>query len=246
MAIFIGGKGEDILSWRSVAELVAGMRETLVGRMAMLPTAGNLELLRELSSRLAGELAAEEEFTAALERVLQALEEAGYADELPTLHSRFKGLVADYFHRTGSVLAIHAIANTFRDALLRKVLSLVERDLTREGSERPSASSCWLAYGSPGRMEQTLCDEHRFLLVHRGEDAASRTYFDTLSHRTMTILRACFPAAAHHWREAGEMFWTGTLSASARRTGSQARPSNGGTRPTAAACWRICGRWQEM
>ena len=149
----------DLMGIRNVSAIHRGTRSA--------DCTAELALLRELCNRLEGELAAEDEFGAALERVIQALQEAVYADELPTLHSRFKGLVADYFHRTGSVLAIHGIANVFRDALLRKALALVEQELAREGNDRPAAASCLLAYGSTGRLEQTLRPgEVRMMSVH--------------------------------------------------------------------------------
>ena len=188
MAIFPGAKGSDILAWRGISQLVAELRAKSSERMTGLLHDENISFLKGLDERLEAEISFEEEFSVEFMKALPALELARVEDEFAPLLHHLDQLAEQHFRKRGSVVALHTLCNTYRDALLRKALSWVEAGLAQEGKGKPPVTYCMLAGGSIGRSEQTFCVDPTFFLIHGDLSAAGSGYFETFSYRLLAFL----------------------------------------------------------
>jgi CBS domain-containing protein len=210
MAVFLGSKG-DILAWRGTSELVSGIKESLARQMAELSTEEDLALLQKLQELLAGELRYENEFSAAFDKTFEELNTVEYHDQLPELHARFNGLAADYFQRRGSVIALISLCNTYRDALVRKALDLVEIGMRRDDLGLPPAPFGLLAAGVAGREEQTLVVASDYFLVHGDRGTPASDYFRQFGYRVMAVLDSCGLLGSRRRKKPTDTLWHGSL-----------------------------------
>ena len=188
MAIFLGAGGSDILAWRGSGELVKGLQGLLAERMGYLLAGEGIELLRGVRERIEEELAYDECFNAGFAAALEELERTEDADVLSDLHDRFNRLAAGYFQQRGSVVALHSLCNSYRDALVRKALLLAEHGLALDGMGRPPAPYCWLAAESAGRLEQTFCTDHSYILIYGDTPDDDTGYFKEFVYRALASL----------------------------------------------------------
>jgi signal-transduction protein with cAMP-binding, CBS, and nucleotidyltransferase domain len=188
MAIFPGAKGGDILAWRGISRLVVELRAKSAEKMSGLLHDESISFLKGLDERLEAEIAFEEEFSVEFAKVLAALELARFEDEFAPLLHHFEQLAERHFRKRGSVVAYHALCNTYRDAMVRKALPWVEEWLAQEGQGRPPAPYCFLAAGSIGRLEQTFCVDPSYFLVHGDLPADRAGYFATFLYRVRAFL----------------------------------------------------------
>jgi CBS domain-containing protein len=99
------------------------------------------------------------------------------------------------------------------DALLRRIVRWAERDLGP--APVPWA---WIAFGSEGRMEQTLLTDQDNALVYADEGAAYRDWFQAFAERVNGDLEAAgFPRCAGGYMARN---WHGTLGEWGRRFAS--------------------------
>ncbi|HEY6871222.1 MAG TPA: putative nucleotidyltransferase substrate binding domain-containing protein [Geobacteraceae bacterium] len=187
MAMFPGAQGGDILAWRGISELVGEIRRRSAEQMSYLLADEGVALLKELKGRLEAEIAFEEEFAAGFSRAMAALDSARYEDELASLFPRFTRLAEEHFLRRGSVVALHALCTTWRDALLCRVVHLVEENLLLEGAGRAPAPFCWLASGSIGRGEPTFCVEPAHVLIYGDIPPGGTGWFDQFFSRALAL-----------------------------------------------------------
>jgi CBS domain-containing protein len=102
------------------------------------------------------------------------------------------------------VTVIAGFVGRLNDALLRRILSWAEADLG--AAPVPWA---WIAFGSEGRMEQTLLTDQDNALVFADEGAAHRPWFQALAERVNSDLQAAgFPPCAGGYMARQ---WSGTL-----------------------------------
>lgn len=188
MALLPGTKGGDILAWRGVAEIAGEIRSRCAERMSRLPYDDSADLLRGLRGRLEEEMAFEEGVAARFARALEALARARFEDEVAPLLPHFHHLAEEHFRKRESVVALHSLCNTWRDALVRRVLQRVEELLADEGMGRAPAPWCWLATGSAGRGEQTFCVDPSYLLVYGDTSDDGRGWFEQFAYRTLAFL----------------------------------------------------------
>jgi len=81
------------------------------------------------------------------------------------------------------------IIERLNDALLGRILRMAESDLGT-----PPTPYAWLAFGSEGRMEQTLLTDQDNALVYGEDSPAARAYFARFAERAITDLQAAgFP-----------------------------------------------------
>jgi CBS domain-containing protein len=59
--------------------------------------------------------------------------------------------------RSGSIKPMVALIAELNDRVTRQFIRVIEREMATEGFGPPPAPYCWLAMGSEGRQEQTLC-----------------------------------------------------------------------------------------
>ncbi|AJE04293.1 putative nucleotidyltransferase substrate binding domain-containing protein [Geobacter pickeringii] len=161
MPIFLGARGEDVLSRQGTADFLARLRRDLHGRMAHLPPGEELALLEGVAGTLRDEIAFEERFYAEVGREVAAIDEAGDAEGLAVPLQRLRDMVADYFRRRGSVAACHLVCTAVTDRAAAAAFRLA-RPL-------PSVPWCLMGVGAAGRGEGTLFSLGDFLLVHGAE-----------------------------------------------------------------------------
>jgi CBS domain-containing protein len=188
MALFPGATGADILEWRGITELAGDIRKLKADRLKTLGSREGLRFLNDLRGRLDDEIAFEEEFAAGLSGVQEALVAGRTTAEFASVHERFVRLAEEYYRKRGSVIALHTICNTFRDALFRKALVLAEEQLEREGSGRSPATFCLLAGGSAGRMEQTFCVATYMYLIHDDLPDEGSDWFQLFMHHAANLM----------------------------------------------------------
>jgi len=190
MAIFPGAKGDDILAWRGIAEVIGEMRRSKADRISTLLTEESIDLLNGLKGRLEEELAFEERFSALFSQARDEIEDARIEDDFTTLMFRFNRLIEEYYRKRGSVVALHTLFAVCRDGLVRKGLQRVEEWLEMEGAGRPPVRYCLLGGGSIGRMEQTFCIDPAYLLIHDDTTADGAGYFEKFTYRAVAFLES--------------------------------------------------------
>jgi signal-transduction protein with cAMP-binding, CBS, and nucleotidyltransferase domain len=212
MSIFLGSKKEDMLDWRSVAELVKGLHETISAQRRTLLPGEELELLRKVRERLDADLADEEQSASEFVRLLGELHQAQYEDELPGIHERFTGMAKAYFRKRGSVLALNTLCTTFRDELWRKILHFAEQYTDTDLHGQPPVPYCWLLGRAAGRGEQTFRVDSEFFLIYRENTNNAHSYFEKFSYRVMAALEGC-GLMDHSPRTAPlSRFWRGSFT----------------------------------
>jgi CBS domain-containing protein len=99
------------------------------------------------------------------------------------------------------------------DALLRRIVRWAEQDLGR-----PPVPYAWIAFGSEGRMEQTLLTDQDNALVYADGGEAHREWFQAFAERINADLEAAgFPRCAGGYMARN---WHGTLGEWGRRFAS--------------------------
>lgn len=102
------------------------------------------------------------------------------------------------------VTVIAGFVGRLNDALLRRIVSWAEADLGAA-----PAQWAWIAFGSEGRMEQTLLTDQDNALVFADEGEAHRPWFQALAERVNADLEAAgFPPCAGGYMA---RHWSGTL-----------------------------------
>ena len=131
--------------------------------------------------------------------VLRSVERLASREALPGYGSRVSEMASSLLAGGLDATVIAGFVARLNDALLTRILRWAEAEL---GS--PPAPYAWIAFGSEGRMEQTLLTDQDNALVHGG-DASCAPYFAALAERANTDLEAAgFPKcpggymARHH------------------------------------------------
>lgn len=177
MAILLSAKRGDLLAWQGTRELLAGTAESLRNGMAGMGAEEQISLLNAMLERVREESGFEEEFSAGFREAMEALHGADDAEALAPIHVRLNTLAGAYFRRRGSLPALHALCAPYREALVRKALSLSLLRMEREGLGAPPAPYAWLTLGEEGRLEQTPVPALAGLLVHGGTGIECTGYF---------------------------------------------------------------------
>lgn len=87
---------------------------------------------------------------------------AELAEAMPAVTATTRGL----FEQGVSAYEIGRILSELNDAVIRRVLDFVERELRESGSGEPCVPYCWVVLGSEGRREQTLHTDQDNALVY--------------------------------------------------------------------------------
>jgi CBS domain-containing protein len=120
--------------------------------------------------------------------VLRSVERLPSRDALPGYGARVSEMASSLLAGGLDATVIAGFVARLNDALLGRILRWAEADLGM-----PPAPYAWIAFGSEGRMEQTLLTDQDNALVHGGGDA-DEGYFAALAERTNADLEAAgFP-----------------------------------------------------
>lgn len=208
MALFLGAKGSDVLSWRVVANLAEGVRERLAGERATLASCEEVPLLRELKERLEQEIAFEELFAADFSKLLDSVEME--ADDLLPLREELARLALDHFERRGSVIAFHELCAGMQRSLVRRSLRIAENWMVQHGFGALPGRYCWVLLGYPGRGEGTVFGDGESLLVYEEKEGYAGPYFPVFARKAEELLLMLGlrgrRMAAHHFS------WSGTIA----------------------------------
>ncbi|SNB48001.1 putative nucleotidyltransferase substrate binding domain-containing protein [Geobacter sp. DSM 9736] len=185
MALFLGGSGEDILSWRAVADLVKDLDEVLARERAGMLGGEEVPLLVELRRRLADELSFEKEFASDLSKALAAVDEA---EDLLSQLEGFALFARSHFERRRSVVAFHEICSALQRRIICRVLRQAEEWVAQHGFGSPPGRYCWFAVGSAGRGEGTLYSGCDSLLVYDGNQGERNSFFSVFARKAEDLL----------------------------------------------------------
>jgi CBS domain-containing protein len=115
--------------------------------------------------------------------------------ELTQLRAQGEAFIAAGLTDPESVRWLAPIAGAFDEAVLRRLVGLVEGALAEEGIESPDLDHCWVFFGSAGRSELlTLYDlDHGLVYDEPAPDQrrAARSYYLELGRRVSAGLAAC-------------------------------------------------------
>ena len=120
--------------------------------------------------------------------VMRSVERLASRDALPGYGARVSEMASSLLGGGLDATVIAGFVARLNDALLRRILRWAEAELGP-----PPAPYAWIAFGSEGRMEQTLLTDQDNALVHGG-GPGDETYFAALSERANADLEAAgFP-----------------------------------------------------
>ena len=188
MSLFPGTKGNDILAWRGISELIGDIRNRKAKRLTTLSGRDSMLFLKDFKGRLDAEIAFEEGYAAELAEAMEALDAGRTVAELAAVHARCHRLAEEYYRKRGSVIALHALCTFYRDILLRKALILAEDLQEQEGAGRPTAAFCILAGGSIGRREQTFSVDPFLMLMYDDLSSTGTEWFRGYMQRAATLM----------------------------------------------------------
>ena len=188
MAIFPGAGEENILAWRGISALAEEIRTRKAERIAHLHHQEGIDFLGNFRDRLEEELAFEKEFAGNVAEALEQLVAAGSEELLASLLTRLDRLARQYFIRRGSVIALQGLCTNYRDAVLGRALQHVEAELEQKGHGSRPAPYCWIAGGSTGRKEQTLCCDPSWFVIHGDLPAPDAGWFLKFAERSVELL----------------------------------------------------------
>ena len=210
MALFLGYKGGDVLSWRATKDLFAELDTIFTEKSSFILNNEKMDLLREFRDSLTDEIAFEERFTRDLNRTFEELERAEFEDQLQPLFVTFQRMAREYFEKRGSVIALQGICNAYHDAVLRKILQFAEEGMVLDELGRPPVPYCWLVSGAAGRSEQALNNMLQPYLVYDCIANSPAAYFEKLSYRITTILKKTGLITGGEREFIRKFFWRGS------------------------------------
>jgi len=121
--------------------------------------------------------------------VMRSVERLASRDALPGYGARVAEMASSLFAGGLEPIVIGGFVARLNDALLGRILRMAESDLGT-----PPTPYAWLAFGSEGRMEQTLLTDQDNALVYGEDSPAARAYFARFAERAITDLQAAgFP-----------------------------------------------------
>jgi CBS domain-containing protein len=121
--------------------------------------------------------------------VMRSVERLASRDALPGYGARVAEMASSLFAGGLEPIVIGGFVARLNDALLSRILRMAEADLGA-----PPTPYAWLAFGSEGRMEQTLLTDQDNALVYGEDSPAARAYFTRFAERAISDLQAAgFP-----------------------------------------------------
>lgn len=142
--------------------------------------------------------------------VLRTVERLATREALPGYADRVAEMTSSLLDNGLEAIAIAGLVARLNDAVLRRLLAWAEADL----GPAP-APYAWIAFGSEGRMEQTLLTDQDNALVYADAGADRREYWQALAERVNADLEAAgYPRCLGGYMARR---WHGTLSEWTRR-----------------------------
>jgi CBS domain-containing protein len=137
--------------------------------------------------------------------VIRRVERYASRESLPGYGARVAEMAASLLAARLDPVVLAGLVARLNDALLRPILRWAEDELGP-----PPAPYAWLAFGSEGRMEQTLLTDQDNALVYADEGGASRDWYQAFAERVNGDLEAAgFPRCPGGYMARS---WHGTVS----------------------------------
>jgi signal-transduction protein with cAMP-binding, CBS, and nucleotidyltransferase domain len=157
-----------VLDLSTVETFISEHREEM--RNKVLTRHDRYRILTGLRERLDQSLCVYEASEARLSVIIQTIGAAESYDTLKELHRQAVEEVKSYFLRESTVVDVHDMFRSFRDAITSRVLTLVEDEMMDEGYGPVPVDYCWAGLGSEGRDEQTFVTDQDNLIVYSETD----------------------------------------------------------------------------
>lgn len=122
-------------------------------------------VISELREHLDKSLVHYESFEDSLSAIIRAARGAESYHSLKELHRRAVSEIKNYFLEEETVVDVHDMLGSFRDAVTSRVLALVENEMVDEGYGAVPVDYCWAGVGSEGRDEHTFVTGQSNLMV---------------------------------------------------------------------------------
>ncbi|HEU0265460.1 MAG TPA: DUF294 nucleotidyltransferase-like domain-containing protein, partial [Geobacterales bacterium] len=166
MALFLGARPEQILSYSGTVELEQNIRQLLVDRCRTLGLHEDSQLLTTLLEQLSLEKEREQQLLKQFPQLLARIDNINDPLLLAPLLEEGNRLIAEHFANRRSVLTVHRFATLLRQQIMQRAFELQRLD--------SDPAIALLAVGSAGRGEETLVPRLQLLLVHGGDDGEDR------------------------------------------------------------------------
>ncbi len=130
--------------------------------------------------------------------VAREIDMAGSCSQLASVRSRIELMVGSLIDRGVGAYDLGRITAELNDRLVRKIIGLLEADISSRGIGSPPVPFCWLGLGSEGRREQTVKSDQDNALIYRDppeeQSREAQAYFQHLASRVVEELVSCgFP-----------------------------------------------------
>ena len=121
--------------------------------------------------------------------VMKRVERLGGRDDLPGYASKVAGMSSSLLSGGLDPFVIAGFVARLNDTLVTRILRWAEKEMGP-----PPVPYAWIAFGSEGRMEQTILSDQDNALVYAEDTPGAKEYFGKLSARAVgDLLQAGFP-----------------------------------------------------
>jgi CBS domain-containing protein len=125
-------------------------------------------------------------------QVINEIQRSASLDALIGMRPKIDRLLEMLLRQGGPVNQLVAMVTELNDRLTLRILELTEQQMAQEGLGEPPTPYSWIAFGSEGRMEQTLHTDQDnalfFSLPSPGDGNHSKTWFLNFSERVVDCL----------------------------------------------------------
>lgn len=162
----------------TLPELSAAITADVQGLVTYLDSAETLQLFSLLKQVVEAEHAWGEGLGQEREELAVRIRSTTDYAELQATHARLNEVEMAQFLKIQAVSALHHNCTEYRDLLARRVMELVEQEMTATGHCKPPLPYALISMGSDGREEQTLITDQDYLIVYGDNGgAAADAYF---------------------------------------------------------------------
>jgi CBS domain-containing protein len=154
--------------------------------------------------------------TASTLSMVSKIESARSGNELAEIAPMIPTVLASMLNDKAPVKEISIVISELYDRLTRRLLTLGENSLAKNGWGLPPVDYCWLALGSSGRKEQTLASDQDNAIIYADppqvQDLQVRSYFSALASYVVDGLAQCGFAKCSENLMASNPLWCQPLS----------------------------------
>ncbi|MFV9511433.1 DUF294 nucleotidyltransferase-like domain-containing protein [Tepidibacillus sp. LV47] len=125
-------------------------------------------------------------------RLIKEIESATTLAELMPIKSQVNQMLQEMIQQHATPKELAAIITEMNERVTKKIISIAEKEMIRDGYGTPPVPYCWLSLGSEGRKEQTLQTDQDNAIVYADvpeeEEKKVDQYFTKLAEKIVTYL----------------------------------------------------------